>query len=95
MATDLQRADGEIDETFAAGLSGDCRVRIPTEIQNEYDLQNTVLDAVVAQGDSSVAVTDAEVDGQGRFTVPAKKCDIYGIDREDTVEVVLDRVVLR
>ena len=91
-----QRVNETIEE-IAEGrtLSEDYRVMLPVSLQKEYGLCESVIDVVVSQGDVSVTITDAEVDDQGRFTVPAKKCDIYGMEPGKTVDILVDQVVLR
>jgi len=88
---------GEDIEEEAAGctLMEDNRVMIPTDLQKEYDLCDTVIDVVVSQGDAAVTVTDAEVDDVGRFTVPSKKARMYGVETGRPVSILIDRVVLR
>lgn len=91
-----ERVSETIEEMAEARtLSDDYRVMLPVSLQAEHDLCDSVIDVVVSQGDASVTVTDAEVDDQGRFTVPAKKCDIYGLEAGKPVDILVDRVVLR
>lgn len=96
MSSELQRVDEQVDEEVPhRTLSQDYMVRLSTDVVEEYDLTNTVIDAVVNGDDTSVAVTDAKVGSQGRFSVGAKKCDLYGLEPGEKVNVIIDRVILR
>lgn len=68
---------------------------LPSDIVDEYDLRDTIVDLVVTQGDSSFSMTDVKIDSQGRFMTPARKVDLYGIDRDEPIDVFIDRVALR
>lgn len=77
--------------TFGANL----RHCLLHDVLDEYDLRETVVDMVVAQGDSSFTMTDVTIDDQGRFMTPARKVDLYDIDRDEPIDVFIDRVVFR
>lgn len=77
--------------TFGANL----RHCLPKDVISEYNLHDTVVDLVVIQGDSSFTVTDVKIDSRGRFMTPARKVDLYDIDRDEPIDVFIDRVVFR
>lgn len=76
-------------------LSRNGRVMIPTEILDEYGLRGSVIDVRVVCGDNSAAIMDANVDSQGRFSVPARKRELYDINCGDHVSGAIQEVVRR
>jgi bifunctional DNA-binding transcriptional regulator/antitoxin component of YhaV-PrlF toxin-antitoxin module len=94
--TEYEPADERIEvECPAVNVGVNLRQALPTDIREQYDLDDTVVDIVVSQGDVSFSASDVRVDDQGRFNVPAKKANIYGLDRDGRMTVFIDRVALR
>lgn len=93
---DYEPADEHIEvEIPDVNVGNHLRQALPKDILNEYDLRDTVIDIVVSQGDTSFAMTDVKVDSQGRFSVPATKANLYGLDRDGRMMVFIERVALR
>lgn len=94
--TEYEPADEQIDvECPDVNVGVNLRQAIPTDIREKYDLDETVIDIVVSQGDVSFSASDIRVDEQGRFSLPAGKANIYGLDRDGRMTVFIDRVALR
>ena len=94
--TEYEPADERIEvECPDVNVGARFRQVLPTEIREQYDLDDTVIDIVVSQGDVSFTVSDVRVDGQGRFVVPTEKANMYGLDRDGRMTVFIDRVALR
>lgn len=94
--TEYELADERIEvECPGVNVGANLRQALPTDIREQYDLDDTVVDIVVSQGDVSFSASDVRVDDQGRFNVPAKKANIYGLDRDGRMTVFIDRVALR
>lgn len=71
------------------------RVLLPVEVLDEYGLRGSVIDVRVVRDDNSAAIMDANVDSQGRFTVPARKRELYDINPGDHVSGAIQEVVRR
>lgn len=69
--------------------------RFPNEALDEHDLENTLIDCVISQGDVAITLTDHPVDSQGRFRVPSQKAKLHGLDTSGRMTVYIDRVVAR
>lgn len=69
------------------------RVGIPKEILDNHNLRNAVIDVRITKGDRAIAVMDVEVDGNGRFTIPARKRRLYGIECGEYVSGAIDEVI--
>ena len=93
---DYEPADEHIEtEVQDVNVGKKLRQLLPKDVLDQHDLRETVIDIVVSQGDTSFTVSDVSVDGQGRFTIPAKKANLYGLDRDGRMTVFIDRVALR
>ncbi len=93
---DIDYNPQEVEETcYDIKLGKQGRQRLTTSVLEKYDLYDTVADLVVTQGDASVVVTDANIDSQGRFHIPKKKIEMYGLEIGEPISVYVDRVVIR
>lgn len=96
MSDERTLVETEIDADFESRkLSDDGRVTLPADLVGEHDLYGTIIDVQVSQGESACAVMDAEVGPSGKFTIPAKKRDIYGFEPGEYVSGTVDKVVMR
>lgn len=98
MIDDPQQVNEQIQEEYhgiTLGKGSAYRQHLPKDALTEHDLYETVVDMVVSQGNTSIAVTDVEIDSQGRFIVPKKKAKMYGLETGEPISVLVDQVVLR
>lgn len=89
--------DEEIEADFEARkLASDGRFNLPMGLVREHDLLGAVIDLQVTQGDSSVAIMDAEVGSiEGKVRIPAKKRRMYGFEPGEYVSGTVSKVVMR
>ena len=86
----------EIDADFESRkLSDDGRVTLPRDLLREHNLYGAIIDVQVSQGESAAAVMDAEVGPSGKFTIPAKKRELYGFEPGEYVSGTVDKVIMR
>ena len=68
---------------------------LPRDVIREHDLFESIIDIVVSQGDISFAATGVVVNSDGQFTLPKRKAELYGLDRDGRMTVYIDTVEAR
>jgi bifunctional DNA-binding transcriptional regulator/antitoxin component of YhaV-PrlF toxin-antitoxin module len=69
------------------------RIGIPKKTLDKHNLRNAVIDVRITKADRSIAVMDVETDSKGRFTIPARKRRLYGIECGEYVSGAIDAVI--
>jgi len=74
--------------------SNNC-IQIPAEDRHRYDLKECYVDAAVGVGDRSFPLADAWVNDKGKICIPKKNRRIYGVDKGDRLDLMIEGVTHR
>jgi hypothetical protein len=67
------------------------KVELPPVVVEHLELNGKILDVYVSTREYNISVTDVDIgeNPRYRFTVPAKKRDLYGVEKGDTVDLYI------